>query len=177
MAHLACHVAGPTTRPDARDATSLSTYSMVGRMAADRPGWSAVVDTTTLVSELIEDGKRIVEQLPQDGFEVTAAFWLKAVEDGQWYFYIVSPVAESERLNDAYRRLYTLIRAMPQRDWIDPLEIKLIGPSHPIARDVLAIYNRSAGPKKCPIHWGGNVLGNVNVEGAYLYPLGATASS
>jgi len=59
------------------------------------------VDTTTLVSDLIEDGRRIVEELPQAGFEVTAAFWLKASEDGLWYFYIVSPLAETEPLNDA----------------------------------------------------------------------------
>jgi hypothetical protein len=135
------------------------------------------VDTTTLVSELIEDGKRTVEQLPQDGFPVTAAFWLKAAEDGEWYFYIVSPVAEQERLNEAYRQLYTLIRRMPEPKWIDPLEVKLIGPSSPMAKDVLAIHNRAPGPKNGPIHWGGRVLGNVSVEGAYLYPLPAMESS
>jgi hypothetical protein len=135
------------------------------------------VDTNTLVSELIDDGKTIVEQLPQDGFEITAAFWLKAAEDGQWYFYIVSPVAESERLNDAYRQLYTRIRQMPQTHWIDPLEVKLIGPSNPIAKDVLAIHNRAPASNVNPIQWGGKVLGNVNVEGAYLYPLPAPAST
>jgi hypothetical protein len=135
------------------------------------------VDTTTLVDELIEDGRKIVEQLPQDGFEVTAAFWLKAAEDGQWYFYIVSPVAESERLSDAYRRLHTLVRRMPQPLRIDPLEVKLIGPSNPIAKDVLAIHNRASGAKVSPIRWGGKQLGNVSVEEAYLYPLPAAASS
>jgi hypothetical protein len=35
------------------------------------------MNTNTLVGDLIEGGKRIVDQLPQDGFEVTAAFWLK----------------------------------------------------------------------------------------------------
>jgi hypothetical protein len=135
------------------------------------------VDTTTLVSDLIEDGRRIAEQLPQEGFEVTAAFWLKKAEDGQWYFYIVSPVAEPERLNDAYSRLFTLIRRMPEPHWIDPLEVRLLRPSHPMAKDVLAIHQSAASPKGHPIRWGGNVLGNVSVEGAYLYPLPATASS
>ena len=133
------------------------------------------MDTTTLVSEFIEDGKRIIEQLPQDGFEVTAGFWLKAAEEGQWYFYIVSPVADQERLNEAYRQLYTLIQQMPEPHWIDPLAVKLIGPSHPLARDVLGIHERAAGPKTRPIRWDGNVLGNISVEGAYLYPLPATA--
>lgn len=130
------------------------------------------MDTNTLVSNLIEDGNSIVEKLPHDGFEVTTAFWLKAAEDGQWYFYIVSPVAEKERLNDAYRRLYTLIREMPPR-WIDPLTVRLIGPSNPVARDVLAIHTRAPGPNGCPIRWGGTVLGNVRIEEAYLYPLRA----
>jgi hypothetical protein len=135
------------------------------------------VDTSTLVRELIDDGKRIVEQLPHDGFEVTAAFWLKAAEDEQWYFYIVSPVAERGPLNDAYRQLYTLIRRMPPFLGIDPLEIKLIGPSNPIARDVLAIHNRAPRPAEGPIRWGGTQLGNVRIEDAYLYPLPAAASS
>jgi hypothetical protein len=135
------------------------------------------VDTLTLVKEMVEDGRRIVVQLPKDGFEVTAAFWLKAAEDEQWYFYIVSPVAERERLNEAYQQLYTLIRRMPAPQWIDPLEVRLIGPSNPIARDVLAIHSRAAGPKVSPIHWGGRMLGNVSVESAYLYPLSAMESS
>jgi hypothetical protein len=135
------------------------------------------VDTTTLVSDLIEDGRRIIEQLPQDGFEVTAAFWLKKSEDGQWYFYVVSSAAENERLNDAYARLFTLIRQMPGPHWIDPLEVRLIGPSNPMARDVLAIQSRAPGSNTSPIRWDGNLLGNVSIEGAYLYPLPATASS
>jgi hypothetical protein len=120
---------------------------------------------------LIEDGSRIVEQLPQDGFEVTAAFWLKASEDDQWYFYVVSPVAERERLNDAYSRLFTLIRRMPQLLWIDPLEVRLIGPSHPMAKDVLTICSHTPVRNSGPIRWGGQVLGSVSVEGAYFYPL------
>jgi hypothetical protein len=135
------------------------------------------VDTTTLVGEMIEDGRRIVEQLPQDGFEVTAAFWLKKAEDGEWRFYVVSPVAEPGRLNDAYSRLHTFIRRMPEPHWIDPLEVRLLRPSHPLAKDVLAIHQSATGPKASPIRWGGTMLGNISVEEAYLYPLPAMASS
>jgi hypothetical protein len=134
------------------------------------------MDTNTLVKDLIEDGRKIVEQLPQDGFEVTAAFWLKPAEDEQWYSYIVSQVAERERMNDAYRQLYTLIRRMPQPLWIDALAVKLIGPNHPIARDILTIHHRAPGTKVSPIRWGGEQVGNVRVEGAYLHPLPAPAA-
>jgi hypothetical protein len=135
------------------------------------------MDTNTLVSDLVEDGKRIVEQLPQNGFDVTAAFWLKAADDGQWRFYIVSPDAVHERLNKAYQRLFTLIGAMPQPHWLDPLEVKLIGPNSALAKDVLAIHARASGFKGSPIRWGGTQVGNISIEGAYLYPLPATATA
>jgi hypothetical protein len=125
---------------------------------------------TSLGENLFDDGQKLVEELPRQGFEVTAAFWIKAAEDDQWYFYTVSPAVENEGLAQAYRRLHTLIRQMPPPFWIDPLEVKLIGPDDPIARDVLAVLGRAPGPKGSPIRWGGKRLGNVNLEGAYLYP-------
>ena len=132
------------------------------------------MDTDTLVENLIDDGRKLVEELPQRGFDVTAAFWLQASEDGKWYFYIVSPVVDADGLANAYRRLHPLVRAMAQPFWIDPLEIKLVGPNNPIARDVLAIHNPSPRPRVTPIRWDGKKLGNVSIEGAYLYPLPAT---
>jgi hypothetical protein len=134
------------------------------------------MDSTTLVSDLVKDGKKIIEQLPQDGFEVTAAFWLKRAEDGRWRFYIISPVAESERINEAYSRLIPLIRRMPELEWLDPLEVRLIGPNDAIAKDVLAVHASPLYPKSRPIRWHGWKLGNVSVEGAYLYPLPAAAA-
>ncbi len=132
------------------------------------------MDTDTLVENRIDDGQKLVEELPQGGFEVAAAFWLKASEDGKWRFYIVSPIVDAEGINKAYRRLHPLVRKRPEPFWIDPLEIKLIGPSNPIARDVIDIYGRISGPRVCPIRWGGKKLGNVIIEEAYLYPLAAT---
>src|SRR5262249_44157866 len=103
-------------------------------------------------------------------------FWLKASEDGRWRFYLVSPVVDAEGLPKAYRRLHTLVRQMPGPFWIDPLEIKLIGPDNPIAKDVLAIHTRAPGPRVSPIRWSGRSLGNITIEGAYLYPLPAAAA-
>lgn len=130
--------------------------------------------TDTLVENLIDDGRKLVEELPHRGFEVSAAFWLQASENNKWYFYIVSPAVDTEGPVKAYRQLHPLVRAMPQPFWIDPLEIKLIGPNNPIAQDVLSALRRTAPPRACPIRWGGKYLGNVSVEEAYLYPVSAT---
>ena len=132
------------------------------------------MDTESLVDNLIDDGQKLAEEVSQRGFPVTAAFWLRASEDDRWYFYIVSPVVDKEGLAQAYRRLHPLVRGVPEPMWIDPLEIKLIGPSNPIAQDVLAIHGRAPGPRVSPIRWGGKRLGNISVEGAYLYSLPVT---
>jgi hypothetical protein len=125
------------------------------------------MDTETLVENLIVDGQKLVEELPLRGFEVAAAFWLKASEDGKWYFYVVSPAVDAEGIAKAYRRLHPLVRALPQPFFIDPLEIKLIGPSNPIARDVMA----NQGARR--VRWTGKWLGNISIEEAYLYPVPA----
>jgi hypothetical protein len=127
--------------------------------------------TDTLVSNLVGDGQRLVDELPRSGFAVAAAFWLKASEDCKWYFYIVSPSVDSDGLAKAYRRLHPLVRNLSAPVEIDPLEIKLIGPSNPIARDVVAVLGRFTGTSRLPILWGGKELGNVSIEEAYLYPL------
>ncbi len=134
------------------------------------------MDTESLVENLIDDGKRLVEYLPQNGFAVAAAFWLKTSENGRWYFYLVSPLVNAEGITNAYRRLHTVIRQTPGPVWIDPLKVKLIGSDNPIARDVLAVQPHATGPGAPPVRWAGTSLGNVSIEDAYLYPIPAVAA-
>jgi hypothetical protein len=132
------------------------------------------MDQETLVKERIDDGKKVVDQLPGLGFEVTAALWIQAIDDGEWRFYLISPVVETVGLTAAYGKLHTAIRAMPPSR-IDPLEVRLLGPSDPVARDVLAIYQCFPQSRGYATWWQGKHLGGVNIEGAYLYPLPANA--
>ena len=129
------------------------------------------MDTDALVINQLDDGQKLIDHLLASGFEVTAACWLKTSNDGKWFLYIASPIVDAEGITMAYRRLNPLVRAMPEPFWIDPFEIKLIGSSHPIARDVLNIHVRAPGPRVCPIRWGGIQLGDVSIEGVYLYPI------
>ncbi len=131
------------------------------------------MDTDTLVENLLCDGARLIENLRQGGFEVTAAFWLRRSDDGKWRFCIVSPLVETAGLAQAYRQLHLTERKIPPPSSIDPLKIKVIGPSDPIAQDVVAGLSRTPRPSVHPIRWSGTSLGNVSIEGAYFYPLPA----
>ena len=135
------------------------------------------MDPEPLVDSQIEDGRKLIEELPRRGFDAAAAFWVKTYDDDRWRYYVVSPVADTAGVTEAYGQLLPLIRAMPQPFGIDPLKVKVIGPSHPIAQEVLAILSRTPAPPGRPIRWTGISLGRVSIEGAYLYPLPATAAS
>jgi hypothetical protein len=126
------------------------------------------MDKDTLVENLIGDGEKLIAKLPQLGLEVAAAFWLKASEDDKWKFYIVSPTVDTEGFDKAHARLHPLVWAKPRSFRIDPLRIRLIGPSKPIAQDVLAALSCYSAHLS-PIRWDGRMLGNMVIEDAYLY--------
>jgi hypothetical protein len=52
--------------------------------------------------------------------------------------------------------------------WLSSSEIKVVGPSNPIARDVLAIMVRH--PGRLSTRFGGRTLGSMAVEQTYIYP-------
>jgi hypothetical protein len=126
------------------------------------------VDQGSLVEMQIDDGAKIVEKLRDGGFDVTAAWWMKTSEEGQWFLYVASRKVDEIGIAAAYRVAHSLIRALGQL-WVDRFEVKLVGPENPITRDVLAILNRFR--DRLATRYGGKKLGNVSIDGAYLYPL------
>jgi hypothetical protein len=125
---------------------------------------------TTLVEMQIKDGLRLIHRLAAEGIAVEAAGWVKEVESGQWFLYLAtSLVGDDGATRLAYRRVNNVIRRM-QKDgfWIDPFEIKAIGPHDPIAKDMLA--HRDSHPARVPTQFQGSHLGDLAVEEAYIYP-------
>jgi hypothetical protein len=126
------------------------------------------MDTTALVKEQIDFGQKFIDNLPMGGFDVTGAFWMKESERDQWDFYIISKVVDEDYPN-RYRRLSPLMDRMPRPYWIDPLEVRLLGTTDPLAKDVLRIYATSALTGVHPRLWRGSVLGRRGIDGTYFY--------
>ncbi|HEX8203659.1 MAG TPA: hypothetical protein VF590_24495 [Isosphaeraceae bacterium] len=126
-----------------------------------------------LVEGQIDDGRKLIERLSQNQFDVTAAFWAKDREDGQWLLYIASKVVDDKGLLAAYKHANETIRAMPDLRWIDDFELKLIGATHPMTKDALDILARyPAGLRtRYPgtISYRGSQLGNASIDQAYIY--------
>lgn len=125
------------------------------------------MDQITLVENQISDGQRLIQQLAAENFDVTAACWAKTSEEERWFLYIASKAVDDLGLFGAYRTVHLVIRAMPDL-WVDPFEVKLLGATDPITKDLLKFQSRS--PSRAPTRFWGTHLGGVAVEAAYVYP-------
>ena len=68
----------------------------------------------------------------------------------------------------AYGRVDAVIRQMPQPFRLDSGEIKVIAPDGPTGKAILELHRQY--PGRFPLWYRGSRLGDVNVEGAYIYP-------
>jgi hypothetical protein len=132
------------------------------------------MDPTTLVSrERAERAVLLFSRLRADGLEMLGALWTQAEGDGQPYLYIITPNVEVEGPLQATSRLVRTLRDFQQGITdpyllLDSSAMKLIGPSHPLAREILDLYHRN--PDDTPTFFYGSPLGFGPIEAAFVYP-------
>lgn len=127
------------------------------------------MDQGTLVTEEIEEGRRLIKELNDAGVPVVAAAWVKEDEGGLWYLYLVTPlVPEGGDAREAYGRVNEVIRAMQEPLGFDPFQIKVVNPSEPFGRVIRELHGRRGG--KVPVRPDPGRLGDRSIEAAYIYP-------
>ncbi len=137
------------------------------------------MDQDTMVNEQTDRGKRLIEALAADGFDVRVAFWAKPTDEGTWFLYLASPLVDDKGPAVAYRLVHDILRKMPDL-WIDPFEIRVVGLNDSLTEAALAATRPKVpdspfavrNPKPYPgMTWfGGSSLGGVSIDGAYIYP-------
>jgi len=139
-----------------------------------------------MVSEQTDRGKRLIEALATDGFDVRVAFWAKPTDEGKWFLYLASTLVDDKGPAAAYRLVHGILRKMPDL-WIDPLEIRVVGLNDSLTDAALAAIKPKVpdnpyavrNPKPYPgMTWfGGATLGGVSIDGAYIYPPSQSGAS
>ena len=102
----------------------------------------------------------------QDGFEFTAACWVKPSDEGRWSLYVASPVVDRVGIADAYGAAHRSLRALG-KVWVTYSDLKLIGEHHPVARSTVDLVGRDFRPTR----YYNLQLGNVSADEAYVYPV------
>ncbi len=98
---------------------------------------------------------------------MTAAFWLKASDEGVRYLYVVPSGLTDDNFDVAYGEVLRIAGAMSGR-YLDPFRVRLIGLHDPLARAALDIYRQY--PGRIPTRFNGPVFGGIPVDEVYLYP-------
>jgi hypothetical protein len=125
------------------------------------------MDQALLVERQIEDGEELLEQLARDGFDVSAAAWVKPSEEDRWLLYVVSKEVDERGLSAAYRAVHPTLGKL-HAPWISLSDLKLIGPTNPVAVDIMEINRKY--PGRSPTRTRRPQLGGMSIEEAYVYP-------
>jgi hypothetical protein len=125
------------------------------------------MDASTLVTNKIDEGRKLIRQLHADHVDVTAAAWAKRTVEEDWVQYIVTKLADGKGQGEAYGAASAALDRLPGF-WIERSDIKPIGVANPIARDILAARNQARA--NGPIWYPGQQLGGVPIDDAYIYP-------
>jgi hypothetical protein len=118
-----------------------------------------------LLVEEIDAAKEFAREF-NDYAPVSACFWLNPAESDHWYLYVASDEINDTNIYVAYGEV---LRRVGIGQWLDPFKIKLVNTSDPVARDAIKIRD-SIPNRTIPVRRRGGALGNLGIEGAYIYP-------
>jgi hypothetical protein len=119
-----------------------------------------------LVNEQIDAGVDFVRDF-NDYVSVAAAFWIRPAESDEWFLYVASDDIDDTNFDVAYGEVFRRLRSNRRRG-LDPFRVKLVNSSDPVARDAIDIRDRY--PADIPTRYSGPTLGEISIEGAYIYP-------
>lgn len=125
------------------------------------------MDQSTLVSDQVYDSRRFVEKFVADGNPVQAAFWAKQDDEESSYLYVVAELYDREGPLAAARAVQESLRKLGDSS-VSSSKIKILGPTNPIAKDLLVILARHTGRRA--IRFDDKRLGSMRFEQVYIYP-------
>jgi len=119
-----------------------------------------------LLVEYIEDGRKLIELLDQDGrFKVTNALWYYVSESSQWRLLIGSPYVGKRGNRKSYQFIQSIIKNTPNFK----LSLDLIAPmkSKDPLFDLLRIMIKCEG--YCGIRMTNTTINGFLIEDTYIY--------
>jgi hypothetical protein len=128
------------------------------------------MDQAPLVIDDIEAGVAFLKEMNRHR-PVLGGAWVRADEDSERYPHVVLDGLTKENKDEAYREVLRITIQLKDKHYIDPFQVKVIGPGDPVAKAILDTYRRY--PGRSPTRPSGGALGSQGVAEVYIYPLSA----
>lgn len=90
------------------------------------------MDHPAVVNEYESAGRRLLDRLAQDGFDLRAAGWVQTEYDGRPYLYLVTSKADDGDTLPAYLDVQRAMQSLP-RSAVGLSEVKVIPTDDPLA--------------------------------------------
>ena len=131
------------------------------------------MDRTALVTMRIEDGRRLINQLIEDGLMVFVAFWSYLRDVEKWRLYIVTDSLHTRGIKTSYLMVVDAVEKLSGLR-IELDEITLLEPERPVAAGI-AEYAGLGSPDYDA--WFEKVFINGKyIDLAYAYPIPTTTT-
>lgn len=125
------------------------------------------MDQGSLVAEQINAGERLAREFNK-AIPLSAAFWLKEGDEGEWYFYLASDQINDSNLACAYDEVIRILRG-GSTFWLDSMQVKVTGSDKPVAHEVIDIQRKY--PNAFATRHRNRMLGNIYAADAVVYPI------
>lgn len=127
------------------------------------------MDQIALVESEFADGWKLIEELVQRGEDIRAAGWVKTTDSGRWRLYLALPGVNKIDERKVYLRIHPVLRDRPQPLLLDWLAVTVIDAKDPMAV-AMADFERRYPGRQGVLPYRSDRLGNVEIDGAYIYP-------
>lgn len=128
------------------------------------------MDQIVLVESEFADGQQFLEELVQRGEDIRAAGWVKMLNRSTWHLYLALPgVNKKGAAVDAYTRILPVLRDRPHPLLFSWSSVSVIDAKDPMAV-AMADFERRYPGRRSVLPYRSDRLGNVEIEGAYIYP-------
>jgi hypothetical protein len=125
------------------------------------------MDQDALVKDQIDAGQRFLVEFAKYA-PVKLAAWLKEIENGRWYLYVVSDSVRDRDVSDAYGHVVRVVNDMnPPR--LDPFRIRIVGANTSLASQVLGFQQYATTTTTTPPPWFEPPVSGI--DSAYVYNL------
>lgn len=127
------------------------------------------MDQIPLVESEFADGQQFIEELVQRGEDIRAAGWVKKLDHSTWNLYLAVPGVKKKGAVDVYVRILPVLRDRPHPLLLQWSSVTVIDAKDPMAV-AMADFERRYPGHRSVLPYRSERLGNVDIEGAYIYP-------
>jgi hypothetical protein len=121
---------------------------------------------TVLVRDQIQDGRTFLRSIQEESFPVTAALWRYMEEHEAWKLVIVSPLADTEGLHEAYVRIVRVLRKLGDATQLTVGDILVVRPDSAQFRRLQSTIEMFPGGG---VRGSGQALQDADFGDAYIY--------